>query len=472
NKKLMVEIMYDKQTCFQDAAEFWIYYAGQDSLTGGRKVKIDSLLNNQKNCTVSADSFTLSEPTAGGYRLRFALNNDDTIAANAAKIRVSSKYQTFFSCKGCGAAGSDVVVDSTSIHKNCPYKDKNFDLLACSKRTGGAKNWEGFMVDHRDCKIYRMVAMPHLSTYNKGQGRWWLAQNLNYTKNLIKNTAWDGFPISPAPTDPLGSYWCPNSRAFKYPNGVSNPELSGSEAVGGPDEACDTYGVLYPPENVMMRNGMAPTGDAFQGITAWSTAQGVCPKGWVIPARKDIGVMFNFVEGCDDDTKAQTQVPRTTSSSVIPPSVPCHHYHDGSAGSSHYTSSYREGAPQKLQSTLSGRRTQVRDSMFNTPTNPIWPWYGVGSKRLHGARPIDYYGFSLQPSGWRRNYISGSTKNPTFYGINRAYFLSSTANSDGKHECLFLDYTYRYLQQNTTVNNASYRDALPLRCVREHGLDT
>ncbi|MGL4364759.1 MAG: hypothetical protein ACRCSB_06100, partial [Bacteroidales bacterium] len=70
NKKLFVEIMYDKNTCFQDAAEFWIYYAGQDSIRGGRKVKIDSLLNNQKNCKISADSFILSEPMAGGYRLR------------------------------------------------------------------------------------------------------------------------------------------------------------------------------------------------------------------------------------------------------------------------------------------------------------------------------------------------------------------------------------------------------------------
>ncbi|MGL4956950.1 MAG: hypothetical protein ACRC9X_07220, partial [Bacteroidales bacterium] len=256
NKKLFVEIMYDKQTCFQDAAEFWIYYAGQDSIRGGRKVKIDSLLNNQKNCKISADSFILSEPMAGGYRLRFALNDDDTIAANAVKIRVTSKYQTYFSCKGCGAAGSNIVVDSTSIHPDCPYNNVNYDLLACSKRTGGAKNWEGFIVDHRDCKIYRMVAMPHIAAYNKGQGRWWMAQNLHYTKNLI-NTPHSGHnPMT------LGTYHCPNGRSF---NGIPTP-IAGNEVLSANSPtniavACETYGAIYGFSTVMSRNGVAPAQD-------------------------------------------------------------------------------------------------------------------------------------------------------------------------------------------------------------------
>ncbi|MGL5913943.1 MAG: hypothetical protein ACRCZB_07230, partial [Bacteroidales bacterium] len=273
NKKLLVEIMYDKQTCFQDAAEFWIYYAGQDSIKGGRKVKIDSLLNNQKNCKISADSFILSEPTAGGYRLRFALSNDDTIAANAVKIRVTSKYQTFFSCKGCGAAGSDIIVDSTSIHPACPYNNVNFDLLACTKRTGGAKNWEGFMVDHRDCKVYRMVAMPHLSAYNKGQGRWWMAQNLNYTKNLIAN------PTTAVPVTTLGTYYCPNGLSF---NGKAVPFISGSSnrmegAITTLVKACDSYGATYGLATSMSRNGVSPTQDNLTNIGVWSTSQGICP---------------------------------------------------------------------------------------------------------------------------------------------------------------------------------------------------
>ncbi|MGL4955729.1 MAG: FISUMP domain-containing protein, partial [Bacteroidales bacterium] len=334
--------MYDKQTCFQDAAEFWIYYAGQDSLTGGRKVKIDSLLNNQKNCKISADSFILSEPTAGGYRLRFALSNDDTIAANAVKIRVTSKYQTFFSCKGCGAAGSDIIVDSTSIHPACPYNNVNFDLLACTKRTGGAKNWEGFMVDHRDCKIYRMVAMPHIASYNKRQGRWWFAQNLNYTKNLINN------PTTAVSPTTLGTYYCPNGMSFNgrpaaSPNVAVEPNTPTNIA-----EACSTYGAIYGQTTMMSRNGMSPTQDAFSPIDAYSSSQGICPKGWVIPGRKDWGVMLNKIAGCTDDAKAQAAVAAHSIDAA-----PCHHLHSAAAGSTnHVTSSVKTDITLLLRSTL------------------------------------------------------------------------------------------------------------------------
>ncbi|MGL5913695.1 MAG: hypothetical protein ACRCZB_05970, partial [Bacteroidales bacterium] len=388
NKKLFVEIMYEKNTCFQDAAEFWLYY-GTDS-TGGRQVKIDSLLNNVNNCKLSADSFILSEPTAGGYRLRFALNNDDTIAANEAKIRVVSRYQTFFSCKGCGAAGSDVVVDSTSIHPDCPYNNVNHDLLACSKRTGGAKNWEGFMVDHRDCKIYRMVAMPHIASYNKGEGRWWHAQNFNYTKNLIMNK-------DATVNGGIGTYWCPGMASF---DGKPRPVKNISSSASGGEVACKHYGALYIGLTLRSRNGLAVVQDPLTGINEYSVAQGICPKGWVVPGRKDFAVMFNKVGGCTDDTKAQT--------AVAPHSVaeaPCHHLCTGLSptGTEHFPTAYDSDIPLLLRSTLSSRVTAEQDSGFMTADNPVWPWYGVGSKRAHGARPQDYYGFSSIPSVMAEN---------------------------------------------------------------------
>ncbi|MGL4908658.1 MAG: FISUMP domain-containing protein, partial [Bacteroidales bacterium] len=379
NKKLLVEIMYEKQTCFHDAAEFWMYK--KDEPTGGRRVKVDSLLNNQKNCTLSADSFTLSNPTAGGYRLRFALTDADTVASDSVRIRVVSKYQTFFSCKDCGAAYSEITIDSTSIHPDCPYNNVNYDLLACSRRTGGANNWEGFIVDHRDCKIYRIVAMPSIAVHNRGHGlRWWFAQNLNYTKNLIMSTSLDD--------EILGTYWCVGALSFdgkpRFPKSNGN-----RTKVSGGEPACKTYGALYPMNTIMSRDGFAPIQDDFSPIAQYSREQGICPIGWAVSSRTDWGVMLNKMEGCSDKD-AETS---NASVSILPNT--CSNYNINSAE----IPMEKDGQFKHLRSLLGSRRTLDEDSIFITATNPVWHWYGVGSKRQHGLRATDYYGFSLLPSG-------------------------------------------------------------------------
>ncbi|MGL5912574.1 MAG: hypothetical protein ACRCZB_00290, partial [Bacteroidales bacterium] len=99
NNKLFVEIMYDRKTCFQDAAEFWLckdadgeHPFNSDAAKRGRQVPIDSILNNKDNCVISEDLLTLSQPTAGGYRLRFQLDptKGDTVVANKVRIYVVS----------------------------------------------------------------------------------------------------------------------------------------------------------------------------------------------------------------------------------------------------------------------------------------------------------------------------------------------------------------------------------------------
>ncbi|MGL4363876.1 MAG: FISUMP domain-containing protein, partial [Bacteroidales bacterium] len=392
--------------------------------------------------------------TAGGYRLRFALNNDDTIAANEAKIRVVSRYQTYFSCKGCGAAGSDVIVDSTSIHPDCPYKNVNYDLLACSKRTGGAKNWEGFMVDHRDCKIYRMVAMPHIASYNKGQGRWWMAQNLNYTKNLINNAN-----STIAPTI-LGCYYCPNGLSFNGRPGYSGNTVSNPNTPTNIAEACNTYGAVYGLPTTMSPNGLAPTQDAITTENSYSIAQGICPKGWVIPGRKDFAVMINKVAGCTDDAKAQTAVPANSVKDA-----PCHHLHNSSVGTSHVPSAVFTDVTLFLRSTLSDRMSSPIDSVFSSATKPTWAWYSIGSKRQHGTRPIDYYGFSTLPSG-RLGYAGASYNYYTNVGY-AADFRTSTAGG-GYDEAVYMNYNQRFYHIH---NFEATQYAFPLRCVRSYNLD-
>jgi uncharacterized protein (TIGR02145 family) len=57
----------------------------------------------------------------------------------------------------------------------CPYtgNDLSVDAThACKLRTSGAQNWEAWIKDTRDSKLYRIVLMP--------DGKWWLAQNVKY----------------------------------------------------------------------------------------------------------------------------------------------------------------------------------------------------------------------------------------------------------------------------------------------------
>ncbi|MDR0693837.1 MAG: hypothetical protein LBF81_00860 [Prevotellaceae bacterium] len=60
----------------------------------------------------------------------------------------------------------------------CPYTGKDLFIDAshlCRQRLSGKKNWEAWIKDARDQKLYRIVLMP--------DNRWWLAQNLKYTAN-------------------------------------------------------------------------------------------------------------------------------------------------------------------------------------------------------------------------------------------------------------------------------------------------
>ncbi|MDR3132552.1 MAG: hypothetical protein LBU42_00820 [Prevotellaceae bacterium] len=62
-------------------------------------------------------------------------------------------------CSGvfCPYQGSDLFIDATHL---------------CQQRTSGAKNWEAYIRDARDSKIYRIVQMP--------DGKWYFAQDLDY----------------------------------------------------------------------------------------------------------------------------------------------------------------------------------------------------------------------------------------------------------------------------------------------------
>ncbi|MGL4364355.1 MAG: FISUMP domain-containing protein, partial [Bacteroidales bacterium] len=314
-------------------------------------------------------------------------------------------------------------------------------------------------VDHRDCKIYRMVAMPHIAAYNKGQGRWWMAQNLHYTKNLINNPHSGHNPMT------LGTYHCPNGRSF---NGIPTP-IAGNEvlSVNSPTNiavACETYGAIYGFSTVMSRNGVAPAQDAsIISSTNYSVAQGICPKGWVVPGRRDWALLANKSAGCEDDTKAQTAYPTSTKDHS-----PCNHLHN-STTLAEYTpfGEYDTNIILKWRSLVSGRITTPSDSVSATATHPTWVWAGVGaaSKRSQSNRAIDYYGFSLTPAG-QLNYSSSTSNNMLYVGY-LGELHSSTASATDAEIMYIAFYMKNYRIRVRPIQNFAY----PVRCTRAYPLD-
>jgi uncharacterized protein (TIGR02145 family) len=78
----------------------------------------------------------------------------------------------------------------------CPYTGSDLyidDSHPCQIRTSGAQNWEAWIRDSRDTKLYRIVKMP--------DNKWWLAQNV---KLASYNSATVGAAISGCTEDECG----------------------------------------------------------------------------------------------------------------------------------------------------------------------------------------------------------------------------------------------------------------------------
>ncbi|MGL4852914.1 MAG: InlB B-repeat-containing protein, partial [Phocaeicola sp.] len=132
--------------------------------------------------------------------------------------------------------------------------------------------------------------------------------------------------------------------------------------------------------------------------------------------------------------------------------VPCYNY--PSVAASRRSAIYElpnTAVSSTLRSTLSSRLTKA-DSSFSSRMSPLWSWWGVGAKKAHGARPTDYYGFSLLPSGG----ILGDSK---FSQVGTAAELALASN-----ERLQL----HYANQNTYTSVAT---ASSVRCVHIPELD-
>jgi hypothetical protein len=80
------------------------------------------------------------------------------------------------------------ITDATGcIEPLCPYMGSDLYKDAshlCQKRTSGAQNWEAYIQDERDNKIYRIIRMPN--------NEWWFADYLDYIESGITTFVNDG----------------------------------------------------------------------------------------------------------------------------------------------------------------------------------------------------------------------------------------------------------------------------------------
>lgn len=422
NRKLYVEVMYEKPACQDFQARFKLKTRQGDSVM----VKVDSFLNNAGTFTRVAGDSVLQRPLAGGYKLMFDLPSS-IAPQDSPYICVVNQAIPYF-CEGCGAGGSNTLFTENDIHPDCPYKGD--DMVAC-KRTRKNGQWEGWILDPRDCKPYRIVMMP--------DGRWWFGQNLNYQKDLSYRTLKEG---ATSTLGAVGEFWCPSgeSAVNNTMSVVSNNRSNDNSAVS--PTSCNTYGALYSWTTALALNGRTQSSTAHTNLPQGypSKSQGICPDGWFIPSDYDWSVMLNAVERSLATNNAG---------------------HTG-CGTGNFGTALATAA---LKSTYScPPHVSKVDSFCATYENPAWTWrrkdYNgkISSPLVLG---VDKFGFGLIPAGYRE--YNGSYY--YYLGLIGFYHASTEASAS-------TDYSYyRQIQYNSANVTKTYSNkgiARSIRCVK-HG---
>jgi uncharacterized protein (TIGR02145 family) len=450
-----------------------------------------------------------------GYELEFPLPQGLTVDDSAEVCIESMVFSQL--CEGCGVGGTDMIFAPSDIHPNCPYKNKGNDVLACYKRDSKAGNWEGWILDDRDCKPYRIVQMP--------DGKWWFAQNLDYhgtaAKPLTKQQT-AGLPSVTSVTDTsyLHTYWRPPSgnsgrgsagvAGSVYNFAGNNYQLPYSNA--GSDEACRTYGALYPWITVMSLDGYATTTTDVALLPSTpikdeSTRRGICPKGWFVPSNSDWGKMLNLVEAaCGGGCAASGE---NATDNNINLSSPCSHNHTASSASywaasrcsfkdlistdvapareldgtltsyavatgSNVTPGVKPNATYSSSSTAHTNNLNAPATIVThaTATNPSWNYF------LPETAGTDKYGFSAKPAGMRHRATgNGAEFNYYYMGEFAGFWTSTTAKITAspatENELAYargFRYNYRHNANfNSAVQNWTWDKwtGLSVRCVAD-----
>jgi uncharacterized protein (TIGR02145 family) len=427
NRKLYVEIMYEKPACLDYQARFELRHKG-----GSHFVKVDSFLNNIGTFGRSQNDSVLQRPTAGGYKLMFNMPANISVQDSPYICVISQVIP--FQCRGCGAAQSNPLFTDLDIDTLCPYRGG--DMIAChQRRVGGITTWEGWIQDPRDCNPYRVILMP--------DGRWWLAQNLNFQKDLMYRTRAQG---NTGTGGTSGEYWCPSGGSADSSKSTAMELEYRNNDNAIPTVSCNTYGAIYSWYTAMSLNGR--TYNASVGQPSYPTpygessvSQGICPDGWYIPSDYDWGYMLNSAEDVLGDSV-----------------VGNHLFNDLSQGQ---YGSIKLTEALKVTNSCHPHAAQV-DSLCATYGNPAWSWARADYNGKI-SQPLvlgsDILGFSVVPAGYR--YYSG-----VFVGAvgAKARLHSSTQNASNTAMSF-----YRYIDYNGRVGRAfDYKgDGRSVRCIRE-----
>ncbi|MDR0418611.1 MAG: hypothetical protein LBH34_00140, partial [Prevotellaceae bacterium] len=429
NKKLYVEIMYERPSCGNYQARFGLV-TKNDTIWN---VKIDSFLNNPGTYSAGGDSL-LRRPTAGGYKLRFNLPSGikSTDSVNLCVISEALPYR----CVGCGPGKSDILFSATDISKACPYLGN--DVLSCRY---WQNRWEAWIQDPRDCNAYKIVLMP--------DKKWWFAQNLNYQKDLNYRKLTEGNKANTA--DVTGEFWCPSGVSAEVSQSIPNNSNSTNQSTNSSaisPVSCGTYGALYGWHTARALNGRtiitSANGASIPtplGIS--STTQGICPEGWLLPSDYDWGRMLNAAEGCVNPG--------------IFSAIPCDH--NPSTNVSTVSTHGSKNSVVKLKTVVScAPHASSVDSACATYDNPAWSWRRAdytGKISQPYALGMDIYTFDLRPSGYR-NYGGTAYLDMGYY----TYFHSSTEYSTALSFGRSLGYSTTFRRHVMEKGNA-----LSVRCI-------
>jgi uncharacterized protein (TIGR02145 family) len=162
------------------------------------------------------------------------------------------------------------------------------------------------LTDERDGNNYTVVKMP--------DGKWWMAQNLNYQKGLVWNqysneANGSAFTTTTNGVPAIGSFWCPAGV-----NGATTTVSSANRA------GCAVYGAFYTWETAMMVDGKwsdeSRTSSTWQNPSTYNTStttgntnnyargatkRGICPPNWHVPTDAEWGDMLTSASGLGTD---------------------------------------------------------------------------------------------------------------------------------------------------------------------------
>ncbi|MGL5959990.1 MAG: hypothetical protein ACRCY6_04485, partial [Bacteroidales bacterium] len=347
---------------------------------------------------------------------------------------------------------------------------------ACYKRDSKEGNWEAWLLDNRDCKFYRTVRMP--------DNRWWFAQNLKYVGSddkilfhqaQAKDYALMGLPTDVGRSERLRSYYCPTGpRPSVAGAGVHAPAARASgtfrvDTFVASLNACEVYGVLYPAKvavttdgfsndtlsSVLNRPHLYPVNDT----TTSSTIRGVCPKGWAVPSKSDMGRMFNFADYKSDTTGGQcpSTGQNNSGTGVSITTSRCQHLQAAAAPWVVRSNFLRELMATSLAPAvkLGGTRTAQNAAgtpgwnypdttrMYSTHSEPVWSYFGQENAGT------DRYGFALLPAGlaytWTSSYFISFGLN-TLLATSNAHSTNLSEAAISKAYPVFFVFAYNPVQ--------------------------